>query len=268
MITVVTSSLTSKGGLELQRAATQVGAAIRLCLVSDPETPAIIDQAEALILRIGPLSYPHYQSLVERVHTAAHKQLIHQTLAAFDKCQSYDLLHDAGIPMPHSQVIDHDMTPPFLPGVLKVAVGNQGKGVALVKTQDEFHQQLADFLLQGQCLWQEYIAESVGSDKRIVVVGNRIITAMRRIAKAGDFRANLHTGATAEAYVPTDEEALLAIKATAALGLPYSGVDIIDSDRGPLVLEVNPSPGFQISTITGVDVARELIVHNERNTHD
>jgi ribosomal protein S6--L-glutamate ligase len=114
-------------------------------------------------------------------------------------------------------------------------------------------------------LIQEYIKESRGSDIRVIVVGNRCVAAMRRTASHGDFRSNLHRGGTAKPFELDENSRKLAAQAARAHGLGVAGVDLLISDRGPLLLEVNSSPGLEgIETTTGIDVAAEIVRYLER----
>jgi len=116
--------------------------------------------------------------------------------------------------------------------------------------------------LYANFLVQEFIAEAKGADLRCFVVGDTVVAAMRRQAARGEFRSNLHRGGTAKAVRPTEAEAAVAVRAAQVLGLGVAGVDLIRSERGPLVLEVNSSPGLEgIEDATGVDVAARIIAH-------
>ncbi|MDP5044499.1 MAG: RimK family alpha-L-glutamate ligase, partial [Leeuwenhoekiella sp.] len=114
-------------------------------------------------------------------------------------------------------------------------------------------------------LVQKFIAEARGSDIRVFVVDNEIVGVMKRQAKEGEFRSNLHRGGTAEVITLSDEEEIAAIKAAKAMGLGVAGVDMLQSARGPLILEVNSSPGLEgIERATGRDIAKEVIKYIER----
>ena len=107
---------------------------------------------------------------------------------------------------------------------------------------------------------QPFIAEADGIDLRVLVVGDEAIAAMKRSAPPGEFRANIHKGATGEAITLTDDYTRLAIEATAALELEIAGVDLLETNEGPVVLEVNPSPGFEeLESVTGIDIANAII---------
>jgi ribosomal protein S6--L-glutamate ligase len=118
--------------------------------------------------------------------------------------------------------------------------------------------------LGQEVMLQQYIAEANGKDVRVFVVGGRVVGAMERSAADGEFRANIHLGASAAAIDISPEVEEIALKTAAVLGLHVAGVDVIESERGPLVLEANSSPGLQgIEGATGTDIARTVILHAE-----
>jgi len=147
------------------------------------------------------------------------------------------------------------------PLVVKLLEGTQGRGVVLAETIkaaesviDAFTELKADFLVQ------EYIKEAGGSDVRCFVIGRKVVAAMERTSAPGEFRSNLHRGGTAKQTKLTPAERRTAIKAAQTMGLNVAGVDILRSERGPLVMEVNSSPGLRgIEESTGINVARKII---------
>ena len=153
------------------------------------------------------------------------------------------------------------------PLVVKLLEGTQGRGVVLAETIkaaesviDAFCELKADFLVQ------EFIKEAGGSDVRCFVIGRKVVAAMERTAQSGEFRSNLHRGGSAEVTKLTPAERLTAIKASEAMSLQVAGVDILRSSRGPLVMEVNSSPGLQgIEESTGINVAGKIIRFVEEN---
>jgi ribosomal protein S6--L-glutamate ligase len=153
-----------------------------------------------------------------------------------------------------------------LPVIIKLVRGTQGRGVILAPDMASATAVVA--ILQHanqQMLLQEYIAESGGEDTRIIVVGNACVAAMRRSAALGDFRSNLHLGGTAVATSLDEQTRQLALQAAQAHNLGVAGVDIIQSERGPLLLEVNSSPGLEgIEQATGIDVATAIVHHLEQ----
>lgn len=152
------------------------------------------------------------------------------------------------------------------PLVVKLVEGTQGIGVVLAETRQAAESVIDAFRgLNAHILVQEYIAEAKGCDIRCLVVGNEVVAAIERRAKEGDFRSNLHRGGMATVAQISDEERAIAIKATQTLGLDAAGVDILRAARGPLVMEVNASPGLEgVETTTGVDVAGKMIAWIER----
>jgi ribosomal protein S6--L-glutamate ligase len=156
------------------------------------------------------------------------------------------------------------------PLILKLLEGTQGSGVVLTETKNAAESVIDAFRqLDANILVQEYIEEARGTDLRCIVVGGRVVAAMVRRAAEGDFRSNLHRGGTAEPAKLTTKERRTAVKAAKALGLNVAGVDLLRSDRGPLVLEVNSSPGLEgIEQATGVDVASEMIEFLENHADE
>lgn len=153
------------------------------------------------------------------------------------------------------------------PLVVKLLEGTQGKGVVLAET-DKAAESLIDAFreLEANFLVQEFIEEAGGSDIRCFVIGERVVAAMRRQAKEGEFRSNLHRGGTASLVKLTPEERATATRAAGKMGLNVAGVDLLRSNHGPVVLEVNSSPGLEgIERATGKDVANMIIQFIEKN---
>ena len=147
------------------------------------------------------------------------------------------------------------------PHVIKLNEGTQGAGVILTE-KPSASRSVVEALrgLYANFLVQEFIAEAEGADLRCFVVGDEVVAAMRRQAPSGDFRSNLHRGGSAEAVVADADECAVAVRGARALGLGVAGVDLIRARRGPLVLEVNASPGLEgIEGATGVDVADKIV---------
>lgn len=190
-----------------------------------------------------------------------------------DKLFAHQLLARAGIGMPvtgfaHSPHDTKDMLRSVgkAPLVLKLLEGTQGRGVVLAETQKAAESVTQAFRgLNANILVQEFIAESQGSDIRCIVIGNKVVAAMKRQAEAGDFRSNLHAGGSAMKVRITAAERAAAIKATKTLGLKFAGVDLLRSDDGPKVLEVNSSPGLEgVETVSGTNIAGQVIEYLER----
>ena len=156
-----------------------------------------------------------------------------------------------------------------LPVIIKLASGTHGNGVILADTKKAAKSALQAFYLYNEdgtnILLQEFIKESAGTDIRAFVVGGRVVASMKRESLDDDFRSNLHKGGQGSPIKLTDQEKKMAIKAARAMGLHICGVDMMRSERGPLVLEVNASPGFGIEKVTGRDVASKIIEYIEHN---
>ncbi|MBN8726545.1 MAG: 30S ribosomal protein S6--L-glutamate ligase [Xanthomonadales bacterium] len=228
----------------------------------------------ALIPRIG-ASISFYGTAVVRqfemmgVATANGSDAI---LRARDKLRALQLLAREGIDLPATVFGDNpDDTRDLLdllgepPHVIKLNEGAQGQGVLLAERRAAGQGMIEAFRsLYANFLVQEFIAEAEGADLRCFVVGERVVAAMRRQAPDGDFRANLHGGGTATAVEATAREAEVAVRAARVMGLGIAGVDLLASSRGPLVLEVNSSPGLEgIEQASGVDVAGAIIEYVE-----
>jgi len=191
-------------------------------------------------------------------------------LRARDKLRAHQLLAAAGLGMPATVFGDNpDDTDDLLamlgpaPHVIKLNEGSQGAGVMLSEKLSASRGIIEALRgLYAQFLVQEFVVEARGADLRCLVVGDRVVAAMKRKAPRGDFRSNLHRGGSASPARPTRAEQQLAVKAAKVLGLELAGVDMVRSATGPLVLEVNASPGLEgIEDISGVDVAAAVIEH-------
>jgi ribosomal protein S6--L-glutamate ligase len=150
-----------------------------------------------------------------------------------------------------------------LPCIIKLIQGTQGVGVMIANTAAEVEGMLDTLWTLGQeILLQELVAESRGRDVRALVIGDRVVAAMRRTARAGDFRSNIHRGGVAEALALDREYAEAAVKAARVMGLEVAGVDMLEARSGPKIMEVNSSPGFQgLEAATGTDIARLYVEH-------
>jgi ribosomal protein S6--L-glutamate ligase len=153
------------------------------------------------------------------------------------------------------------------PLVIKLLEGTQGLGVVLAETKNAAKSVIEAFNgLQARVIVQEFIKEAKGADIRVFVVDGHVVGAMKRQGKEGEFRSNLHQGGSAEVIELSDEEEIAAIKAAKAMRLGVAGVDLLQSSRGPLILEVNSSPGLEgIEKATGKDIARTIIQYIEKN---
>jgi ribosomal protein S6--L-glutamate ligase len=187
---------------------------------------------------------------------------------ARDKLRSHQLLAAQGIGLPVTVFGDNpDDTVDLLsmlgppPHVIKLNEGTQGAGVMLTEKPSASRSVIEALRgLYANFLVQEFIAEAKGADLRCFVVGGEVVAAMRRQAPKGDFRSNLHRGGSARAVRVSEAEQATAVRAASVLGLGVAGVDLIRSRRGPLVLEVNSSPGLEgIEAATGVDIAGRIV---------
>ncbi len=193
-----------------------------------------------------------------------------------DKLRSMQLLAKYGVGIPKTVVsrnttdIDNLLEQlGGMPVIIKLARGTHGNGVVLAETKKAAKSVLQAFYLTNDdgtnILLQEFVKESAGTDIRAFVVGSRVVASMKRQSLDDDFRSNLHKGGEGTAIKLTDEERKMAVKAAKAMGLNVAGVDMMRSERGPLILEVNASPGFGIEKVTGRDVAGAIIEYVELN---
>ncbi|MFL5783133.1 MAG: 30S ribosomal protein S6--L-glutamate ligase [Bacteriovoracaceae bacterium] len=235
-----------------------------------------LDDFNVIIPRIG-ASVTYYGTAILRQFEMMGVYSLNESTSitrSRDKLRSFQILSRSGIGLPTTSYAHSTrMTEKLIkmvgdaPCVIKLIEGTQGKGVILADTHkaaesiiDGFRQMKAHFLVQ------EFIKESKGRDIRCFVVGDRVVASMMRTAKEGEFRSNLHRGGTAMPVEISQEEAAMAVNAAKALGLNVAGVDLLRSHRGPLILEVNSSPGLQgIETSTGLDIASMIIEHIEKN---
>lgn len=190
-----------------------------------------------------------------------------------DKLRSMQILARAGVGIPKTVFSRetaelHDVIEQVggAPLIIKVARGTHGNGVVLAETKKAAEAVMQAFYVEGvNFLVQEFVKESAGTDIRAFVVGGKVVASMKRQSLDDDFRSNLHQGGEGKVVKLTDEERKTAQKAAKAMGLPICGVDMMRSDRGPLVLEVNSSPGFGIEHVTGRNVAAKIIDYIEQN---
>lgn len=251
-------------------------------IIIEKEKPTIyykdryLDYVDAIIPRIG-ASVTFYGCAVVRqfemmgVFTIVTSDAI---LRSRDKLRSLQRLTKAGIGMPKTvftnysrdveEVIEHVGGTPV---IIKLLEGTQGLGVVLAETKNAAESVLEAFNgLQARVIVQEYIKEAGGADIRALVVDGQVVGAMKRQGKEGEFRSNLHRGGSANIIKLNSDELKVAMKASRALKLPVCGVDMLQSSRGPLLLEVNSTPGLEgIEKATGKNIARAIITFIERN---
>lgn len=235
-----------------------------------------LETTDAIIPRIG-ASITFYGTAVVRqfemmnTFTTTTSQAL---VVSRDKLRSLQILSKSRLGLPKTiftnysrdvgEVIDHVGGAPL---IIKLLEGTQGLGVVLAETKNAAESVIEAFNgLEARVIVQEYVKEAKGADIRAFVVDGQIVGAMKRQGKEGEFRSNLHRGGTANIIELTNEEEIAAIKAAKAMGLGVAGVDMLQSERGPLILEVNSSPGLEgIETATGKDIARTIIKYIERH---
>jgi ribosomal protein S6--L-glutamate ligase len=231
---------------------------------------------DAVIPRIG-ASITFYGTAVLRQFEIMGVYPVNESVAisrARDKLRSLQILARAGIGLPvtgfaHSPDDTEDLIGLVggAPLVVKLLEGTQGIGVVLAETQQAADSVINAFRgLKANILVQEFIKEAKGADLRCFVIGDKVIAAMKRQAKEGEFRSNLHRGGTASLVRITPEERSTAVRAAQKMGLNVAGVDVLRSNHGPVVLEVNSSPGLEgIEGATGKDIAGLIVQFIEKN---
>ena len=251
-------------------------------LVIEKKKPKVLYRGEeitgvnAVIPRIG-ASVTFYGTAVVRqfemmnVFTAVESQAL---VRSRDKLRSLQILSRAGLGLPktvftnYSKDVERTLREVGgAPVIIKLLEGTQGLGVVLAENKKAAVSVIEAFNgLKARVIVQEFIKESRGEDIRAFVVDGHVVGAMVRTAKEGEFRSNLHRGGTAKVVELTLEEEIAAIKAANAMKLGIAGVDMLRSDRGPLIIEVNSSPGLEgIESATGVDIAGQIIKYIEKN---
>lgn len=237
---------------------------------------AEITDIDGVIPRIG-ASVTFFGTAVVRqfemmkVFTATESQAL---VRSRDKLRSLQILSRAGLGLPKTVFSNYSRNVGSViekvggaPCVIKLLEGTQGLGVVLADNQNSAESILEAFNgLQARVIVQEFIKEAKGADLRAFVVDGVVVGAMKRQGKEGEFRSNLHRGGSANIVELTDAEENAALRAAKAMGLGVAGVDLLQSARGPLILEVNSSPGLEgIETATGKDIAGQIIKYVERN---
>jgi ribosomal protein S6--L-glutamate ligase len=234
-----------------------------------------ISNVDVIIPRIAS-SYTRYGASIVRQFEMMGVYTTTKSIAlvrARDKLRSLQILAKAGVGIPKTvfsretaeieDVLEHVGG---VPVVIKIARGTHGKGVVLAETKKAAQAVMQAFYVEGvNFLVQQFITESAGTDIRIFVVGNQVVASMQRQSVDDDFRSNLHQGAAANPIKLTEIERKTALKAARAMGLQICGVDMVRSDKGPLILEVNASPGFRIEKVTNRNVAAKIIEYVEKN---
>ncbi len=236
----------------------------------------VLPKPDAVIPRIG-ASVTFYGTAVLRQFEMIGTFPLNESVAisrSRDKLRSLQLLSRRGIGLPvtgfcRSPDDIHDLIKMVggAPLVIKLLEGTQGIGVVLAETRQAAESVIEAFMgLNANIMVQEYIKEAGGADIRCFVIGGKVVAAMRRQAQAGEFRSNLHRGGSAEVIRITPEERSTAVRAAKVMGLNVAGVDLLRANHGPVVMEVNSSPGLEgIEAATGKDIAGMIIKFLESN---
>lgn len=237
---------------------------------------AKLEEFDAVIPRIG-TSVTFYATAILRQFEMMGVFPLNESVAisrSKDKLRSLQLLSRKGIGMPatgfaHSPDDTQDLLKMVggAPVVIKLLEGTQGVGVVLAETRKAAESVIDAFRgLNAHFLVQEFVKEAGGSDIRCFVIGEKVVAAMKRTAREGEFRSNLHRGGSAENIRITPEERRTAVRAAKIMGLNVAGVDILRSSKGPQIMEVNSSPGLEgIENTTGKDIAGQIISFIEKN---
>lgn len=255
---------------------------MKCVLMIEKKNPMVIyngrrlDYFDAIIPRIG-ASVTFYGAAVVRqfemmkVFTAVESQAL---IRSRDKLRSLQILSRAGIGMPKTIFMDYSKETEGVieavggaPVVIKLLEGTQGLGVVLAENKKAAQSVIEAFHgVHARIIVQEFIKEAKGADLRAFVVNGEVVGAMRRQARDGEFRSNLHRGGHAEVIKLSRQESATAVLAAKKMGLDVAGVDMLPSKRGPLIIEVNSSPGLEgIEGATKVDIAGKIIKHLEKN---
>jgi ribosomal protein S6--L-glutamate ligase len=251
-------------------------------LVIEKKNPVVIykgqklEHIDAVIPRIG-ASVTFFGTAVVRqfemmkVFTAVESQAL---VRSRDKLRSLQVLSRAGLGLPKTVFTNYSKNVKDIiqgaggaPVVIKLLEGTQGLGVVLAETNNAAESVIEAFNgLKVRVIVQEFVKEAKGADIRVFIVDGVVVGAMKRQGKKGEFRSNLHRGGTAEIIELSEDEENAALKAAKVMGLGICGVDLLQSNHGPLILEVNSSPGLEgIETATGKDVANNIIRYIERS---
>ena len=233
---------------------------------------------DAVVPRIG-ATYTFYGAAVVRQFEMADIFSVNSSdgiSRSRDKLRSLQILSRAGVDLPTTSFAHDSLDINGIlevvggpPVVVKLLEGTQGVGVVLAETRKAAESVISAFRqLDANFLVQEFITEADGADIRAFVVGGEVVAAMRRQGPPGEFRSNLHRGGIAEVVKLSPDERAAALRATDAMGLGVAGVDLLQSNEGPMVLEVNSSPGLEgIEGASGIDIAGAIVDHIEAQTH-
>lgn len=286
-IAILSKEPTSYGTVRMQKAITDRGHEAEVinyaeCYITlEKQSPKVsyegrdLSDLDAIFPRIAN-SYTKYGGAIIRQFEMMGVYTTCKSIAlvrARDKLRSLQILAKNGVGIPKTvfsretteidDILDQVGGPPV---IIKVARGTHGNGVVLAETRKAAKAVMQAFYVGGvNFLVQEFIAESAGTDIRAFIVGNKVVASLKRQSLDDDFRSNIHQGATGLPVKLTDEERKMAIKAARTIGLQICGVDIMRSERGPLVLEVNASPGFTIQKFTKRNISDQIVEYIELN---
>ena len=233
-----------------------------------------LEQFDAIIPRIG-ANQTFFGSAIVRQFETLDTYSLNSSISitrSRDKLRSLQLLAKAGINLPNTgfghDLYDTDNLIKVVGGtplVIKLIEGTQGVGVVLAETSNAAESVIQAFRgVNANIIVQEFIKESKGADIRCFVIGDKVVAAMKRQAAPGDFRSNVHRGGSASVIKISKQERELAIKAAKVLGLSCAGVDLLQSSKGPMIIEVNSSPGLEgIETATKINIAEKIIKYIE-----
>jgi ribosomal protein S6--L-glutamate ligase len=237
-----------------------------------------INNVDAIIPRIGSTATSYGAAVIRQFESQGVFSTLHAEplLKARDKLSCLQILGSHGIGVPKTIYVSNPLTIPFLleqmepyPVVIKLVTGTQGMGVILAETKTNAESILeAFYATKEKVILQKFVKEAQGADVRAFVVNGKVVGSMKRQARPGDFRSNLHRGGTAEIITLSKAEEKVALDSVEILGLKIAGVDMLKTHQGPVVLEVNASPGLEgIEGTTGVDISAEIIkfVESSRN---
>lgn len=235
----------------------------------------IVNDLDAIIPRIGASNTFYGSTLVRHFESMGVFSTVsaNAILQTRDKWTCSQLLSKAGVPIPKTVLGYSPEAEPLLSMfenqsvIIKILEGTHGNGVILAETYVSALSTIETLKTAGvKFLLQEYISESKGTDIRVIIVDGKVVATMKRQSKGNDFRSNLHRGGSSSTIKLTSEEENIALKAAKAMQLGVCGVDLLQSKNGPLVLEINSSPGLEgIETTTGTDISKEIISYIERN---
>lgn len=234
---------------------------------------------DVIIPRIGSSLTQYGAAVIQQFDIMGVPSLVTSTalIRSRDKLRSLQILSKSGVGIPKSAFARHPMAKDVkqlineigkVPVILKLLEGTHGTGVIKVDTIESAKSALEAFSgIKKDIIIQEFIEESGGKDVRVIVIGGKVVAAMERTSDVEDFRSNLHKGGTARPVTLDKKTEDAAIESAKLLGLTIAGVDLLQSARGPLVIEVNSSPGLQgIETATGIDVAGKIIEEAEKKS--